>query len=133
MPSSYPYNRSKRTWCRRACEVLSDNHLCFFVSRAVEQLDLSAFEQGYGEEGHPAYHPALILRVWLYAYAWGVHSSRRGHISCIPAPAPEKSTRVVPGEHAGQCSRQWPVSNRGPRTSVRANPVQSCSILILID
>jgi len=43
----------------------------------VEQLDLSAFERGYGEEGHPAYHPALMLKVWLYAYALGLHSSRR--------------------------------------------------------
>jgi len=43
----------------------------------VERLDLSAFEQEYSEEGHPAYHPALLLKVWLYAYALGVTSSRR--------------------------------------------------------
>ena len=58
-------------------EVLGEEHLCFFIHRAVERLDLSAFEQGYSEEGHPAYHPALLLKVWLYAYALGVTSSRR--------------------------------------------------------
>jgi transposase len=57
--------------------VLGRNHLCFFVRRAVEKLDLSAFEADYGEEGRLAYHPALMVGVWLYAYALGVTSSRR--------------------------------------------------------
>ena len=58
-------------------EVLGEDHLCFFIHRAVERLDLREFEQGYSEEGHPAYHPALLLKVWLYAYALGGTSSRR--------------------------------------------------------
>jgi transposase len=33
------------------------------------------FERGYGEEGPPAYAPALMVKVWLYAL--GVMSSRR--------------------------------------------------------
>jgi transposase len=58
-------------------DVLGQEHLCFCVHRAVEKLDLQPFEASYGEEGHPAYHPALLLKVWLYAYALGVTSSRR--------------------------------------------------------
>ena len=58
-------------------DVLGEEHLCFFLHRAVEKLDLGAFEKAYSEEGHPAYHPALLLKVWLYAYALGVTSSRR--------------------------------------------------------
>jgi transposase len=58
-------------------DVLREDHLCFFVHRAVEKLDLREFEADYSEEGHPAYHPALLLKVWLYAYALGVTSSRR--------------------------------------------------------
>jgi transposase len=58
-------------------EVLGEEHLCFFVHRAVERLDLREFEESYSDEGHPAYHPALLLKVWLYAYALGVTSSRR--------------------------------------------------------
>jgi transposase len=57
--------------------VLGENHLCFFVRRMVEKLDLSVFESGYGEEGRRAYHPALMVSVWLYAYALGITSSRR--------------------------------------------------------
>ena len=58
-------------------DVLGEEHLCFFIHRAVEKLDLSGFEQNYSDEGHPAYHPSLMLKVWLYAYALGMTSSRR--------------------------------------------------------
>jgi transposase len=58
-------------------DVLGEEHLCFFLHRTVERLDLSAFEQGYVEEGRAAYHPALLLKVWLYAYVLGITGSRR--------------------------------------------------------
>lgn len=58
-------------------EVLGEGHLCFFVRRMVERLDLSAIEQAYSEEGQPGYHPALLVSVWLYAYALGITSARR--------------------------------------------------------
>src|SRR5437899_1040553 len=58
-------------------DVLGENHVCFFLHRAVEELDLSAFEQGYADDGRPAYHPALMLKVWLYAYALGITSAQR--------------------------------------------------------
>src|SRR2546425_7808492 len=48
-------------------DVLGENHVCFFLHRAVEALELNAFEQGYADDGRPAYHPALMLKVWLYA------------------------------------------------------------------
>ena len=58
-------------------EVLGEGHLCFFVRRVVGRLDLRGIEQAYSEEGQPGYHPALMVSVWLYAYALGVTSSRR--------------------------------------------------------
>ena len=58
-------------------EVLGGDHLCFFLARVVDRLDLSGFESVYEEEGRPAYQPALLVSVWLYAYALGVTSSRR--------------------------------------------------------
>src|SRR3972149_6762161 len=81
-------------------EVLGEDHVCFFVHRAVERLDLGAFEQGYVEEGRPAYHPALLLKVWLYAYALGVTSARRPRLAGAGAgglglPVPGR------GSHAG--------------------------------
>ena len=58
-------------------DVLGKDHLCFFVHQVVEQLDLGAFAQEYGEEGRLAYAPELMVKVWLYAYALQVTSSRR--------------------------------------------------------
>jgi transposase len=56
---------------------LGDDHLCFFVHRVVEQLDLRVFEQAYSEEGGELYHPSLLLKIWLYAYAVGLTSGRK--------------------------------------------------------
>jgi transposase len=58
-------------------EVLGSDHLCFFVHRVVERLDLRRYTEAYGAEGGLLYHPSLMLKVWLYAYALGVTSSRR--------------------------------------------------------
>jgi len=58
-------------------DVLGKEHLCFFVHEVVERLDLSEFERAYGEEGGAVYAPALMLKVWLYAYALGITSARR--------------------------------------------------------
>jgi transposase/IS5 family transposase len=58
-------------------DVLGERHLCIFLREVVERLDLRAFEQDYDEEGQPGYHPALLVSVWLYAYALGVTGSRR--------------------------------------------------------
>lgn len=78
MPNFYEYNPEQAYLLPPSVrEVLGEGHLCFFVHRAVEKLDLWEFEGSYSEEGHPAYHPALLLKVWLYAYALGVTSSRR--------------------------------------------------------
>src|SRR5438094_5893319 len=42
------------------------------------EFDLSAFEQGYhnDETGAPAYDPAILLKIVLYAYSRGITSSR---------------------------------------------------------
>ena len=58
-------------------EELGKDHLVFFIHRAVEHLDLSSFEQVYGAEGGELYHPSLMLKVWLYAYAVGMTSARK--------------------------------------------------------
>src|ERR1700692_4800590 len=78
MPNFYEYNPEQGYLLPPSVrEVLGEEHLCFFIHGVVERLELEEFEQGYSNEGHPAYHPALLLKVWLYAYALGVTSSRR--------------------------------------------------------
>jgi transposase len=58
-------------------DELGEKHLCFFVREVVERLDMSVFEQSYSAEGGELYAPALMLGVWLYAYALGVTSARQ--------------------------------------------------------
>ena len=60
-------------------EWLPDNHLAYFVSDVVDQLDLSAIQCVYEEEdrGQPPYHPRMMTKVLVYGYCVGVFSSRR--------------------------------------------------------
>src|SRR6187455_3448320 len=60
-------------------EWLPEGHLAYFISDRVDALDLSAFHARY-EAGGPRnqpFHPAMMVKVLLYAYATGVCSSRK--------------------------------------------------------
>ena len=58
---------------------LPENHLSYFVSDVVDELDLSAMDAVYGEErrGQPPYDPLMMTKVLFYGYCVGVFSSRR--------------------------------------------------------
>ena len=60
-------------------EWLPPDHLAYFISDVVDQLDLSAITGRYqGEErGGPPYHPKMMVKVLLYGYCTGEASSRR--------------------------------------------------------
>jgi len=60
-------------------EWLPEDHLAFFVSDLIDQLDLSAITRRYEEEerGYPPYHPVMLTKVLVYAYCVGVFSSRK--------------------------------------------------------
>ncbi len=58
---------------------LPENHLAYFVSDVIDQLDLSAIEGYYEQEerGYPPYHPRMMTKVLVYGYCVGVFSSRK--------------------------------------------------------
>ncbi len=60
-------------------EWLREDHLAYFVSDLIDQLDLSRIEQHYEHEerGYPPYHPRMMTKVLVYGYCVGVFSSRR--------------------------------------------------------
>lgn len=58
-------------------ECLPEDHISFVVSDTVDHLDLSVIEKNYVEEGHPAYHPKMMVKILFYAYTQGVRSSRK--------------------------------------------------------
>ena len=60
-------------------EWLAEDHLAYFVSDLVDDLDLSEIEAVYEDEerGQPPYHPRMMAKVLIYAYCNGVFASRR--------------------------------------------------------
>lgn len=58
---------------------LQPGHLAYFISDTVDSLELKAFHaryQGGGSRNQP-FHPAMMVKVLVYAYATGVFSSRK--------------------------------------------------------
>jgi transposase len=58
---------------------LPEDHLAYFVSDLVDDMDLSAIEWVYeGEDrGQPPYDPRMMTKILLYGYCVGVFSSRK--------------------------------------------------------
>lgn len=80
MPNYKPYHPEQAELLpAHVRDVLGKNHLCFLVHEVVEKLDLGGFEAAYGEAaGESPYHPRLMVKVWLYAFALQVKSTRAG-------------------------------------------------------
>jgi transposase len=60
-------------------EWMPEDHLAYFVSDVIDQLNLSAMDDVYGNEkrGQPPYNPRMMTKLLVYAYCVGVFSSRR--------------------------------------------------------
>lgn len=58
---------------------LPEDHLAYFLSDLVEELNLAPILATYGSvtRGTPPYHPQLLVKVLLYAYAVGIPASRQ--------------------------------------------------------
>ena len=59
-------------------EWLPEEHLAWFVLDAVLEIDLAAFYASYRSDGwgRAAHDPAMMVALFVYAYALGVRSSR---------------------------------------------------------
>jgi transposase len=58
---------------------LPQGHLAYFLNDTIDNLDLSAFHERYAAGGprNQPFHPAMMVKVMVYAYATGVFSSRK--------------------------------------------------------
>jgi transposase len=57
---------------------LPKDHLVYFISEIVEEMNLSGIYKDYTEErGQPPYSPLMMTKVWIYAFSQGVRSSRK--------------------------------------------------------
>src|SRR6516162_802628 len=64
---------------------LPEDHLAWTILGSVAEMDLSAFYGAYRADGHgrPAYEPAMMVALLLYAYARGNRSSRGIERACV--------------------------------------------------
>jgi transposase len=58
-------------------EFVPEDHEVHIINEVVDTLDLSPLLSRYEGGGAPAYHPAMMLKVIIYAYSLGIYSSRR--------------------------------------------------------
>jgi transposase len=65
-------------------EWLPERHLAWFVIDAVGAMDLDGFYAAHRADGRcrPAYDPAMMVAVLVYAYARGIRSSRMIERAC---------------------------------------------------
>ena len=81
MATSYlPYEPQQQRLLPDALQDwLPEGHLAYFISDTVDSLDLSAFHARYAKGGprNQPFHPAMMVKVLIYAYATGTFSSRK--------------------------------------------------------
>jgi transposase len=83
-----PLNR-QQTWLLPPTldELIPDDHPARFIATFVDNLDEAEWRKlGIGLEGEPlgapAYHPRVLLGVWLYGFMTSVRSSRKLETAC---------------------------------------------------
>lgn len=79
MPKFLPYNPQQAELLPgHVRDVLGPDHLCFLVHELVESWDLREFEAAYSESGGQSpYDPRLMVKLWLYAFALNVRTTRK--------------------------------------------------------
>ncbi len=58
-------------------QLIADDHPAVIINDIVNTMDLRSFYSKISTEGPPSYHPAMMLKVLIYAYANGIFSSRK--------------------------------------------------------
>lgn len=58
-------------------QFLPDDHPAVIINDVVNNMDLRILYKKLSSEGNPAYHPAMMLKVLIYAYSTGIFSSRK--------------------------------------------------------
>jgi transposase len=58
-------------------EIIPADHLVRVVNRVIEQIDIKPLLESYKGGGTSSYHPRMMLKVIVYAYAEKIYSCRR--------------------------------------------------------
>ena len=63
-------------------DMISNDHICFFVEEFVNSLNFTNFDMIYDGAGHPAYHPRIIMKVIIQGMLSKERSSRKLASAC---------------------------------------------------
>jgi transposase len=101
-------------------EWLPEEHLAWFVVDAVAEMDLAAFHGSYRDDGwgRAAHDPAMMVALFVYAYAIGVRSSRAIERRCHDDVAFRVITANQAPDHATIAGSVWAMRARSPSCSV---------------
>src|SRR5690554_5156715 len=58
-------------------ELIPADHPVRIVNSVIEQIDIKPLLETYSKEGHPSYHPKMMLKIMVYAYMDNIYSSRK--------------------------------------------------------
>ncbi|MGI6654835.1 MAG: transposase [Christensenellales bacterium] len=58
-------------------DMIPEGHMVRVVDRAIDSMDISVLYARYPGGGSSAYHPVMMLKTVVYAYASGIYSSRK--------------------------------------------------------
>jgi len=58
-------------------EMIPDKHLVRVINQLVEEMDMGALVRQYKGGGTSSYHPKMMLKTLIYAYARQIYSSRQ--------------------------------------------------------
>jgi transposase len=78
MPNFRDYDQNQTVYRQLVpSRLLEDDHPARIVDAVVEKLNLDQVYAWYKEEGKPAYHPQMMLKVLFYSYLIGNMSCRK--------------------------------------------------------
>src|SRR3954453_2257862 len=97
-------------------EWLGPGHLAWFVLGAGAEMDLDVFYAAYRVDGRarPAYDPAMMVALLLYAYARGMRSSRAIERACDEDERGLAIIRAARPSGAARRARSPPSWRSGP-------------------
>lgn len=58
-------------------DMIPSDHLARLINDVVDMLDIGSILMHYREDGRPAYHPRMLLKIIIYGYTSGIRSSRK--------------------------------------------------------
>lgn len=58
-------------------DLVPENHIARYLSNVIDSIDISEIEKMYKGGGAPAYHPRMMLKVWLLGYLQRIYTSRK--------------------------------------------------------